>query len=170
MMDKDFYIYEWFNVETGEVFYVGKGTKNRFKNTTKRNKYFKNYFNKYKCDVRKVKTKLTEEEAFALEIELIEKYKSIDQCKTNLTLGGEGCRFEEGSWNDLFRKLQYIYCVRNRASIMSNVEDYNPKNLKNKTLEELEELWDDYESARDGLATYRFLFEEGEVGWECLDD
>lgn len=26
-----FYIYEWFNVDTNEVFYVGKGVYNRYK-------------------------------------------------------------------------------------------------------------------------------------------
>lgn len=26
-----FYVYEWYIVETGEIFYVGKGCKNRYK-------------------------------------------------------------------------------------------------------------------------------------------
>ncbi|MEK4246606.1 hypothetical protein MKZ20_14905 [Psychrobacillus sp. FSL K6-2684] len=28
---KDFYVYEWFIIETGEIFYVGKGRGNRYK-------------------------------------------------------------------------------------------------------------------------------------------
>ena len=104
----DFYIYEWYNIDTNEVFYVGKGRKNRYKNTTQRNKYFKNYYNKYKCNVRKVKVNLEENEAFNFEIELIAKYREVGQAKCNLTDGGEGSTFPKGSWNDMFRKLQYL--------------------------------------------------------------
>ena len=43
MGKKEFYVYEWYNTVTNEVFYVGKGTKNRYKNITKRNKYFLDY-------------------------------------------------------------------------------------------------------------------------------
>ena len=37
---KRFYVYEWYNVDSGEVFYVGKGTGYRYKRTENRNKYF----------------------------------------------------------------------------------------------------------------------------------
>ena len=32
-----FYVYEWYNVETNEIFYVGKGCNNRYKNISDRN-------------------------------------------------------------------------------------------------------------------------------------
>lgn len=32
-----FYVYEWYNTITGQVFYVGKGTKKRYLQTSKRN-------------------------------------------------------------------------------------------------------------------------------------
>jgi len=91
-INKNFYIYEWFNIDTGEVFYVGKGCGKRYKvkSKTARNNYFTNYINKYNCDVRKTHANLTEDEAFNLEIKTIEKYKSQDQCKCNITLGGGG--------------------------------------------------------------------------------
>lgn len=143
-MKKDFYIYEWFNIDTGEVFYVGKGRLNRFRNTTQRNTYFKNYFNKYNCDVRKVHENLEEHKAFEIEKETIKKYRDIGQCKCNLADGGEGTTFPKGSWNDLFRKLQYLHDVQYSMDDMYTEEDYDPKNLKTKSLEELESLYQEF--------------------------
>ena len=66
--DKRFYVYEWFDVDTGHVFYVGKGTENRYKNKEKsRNDKFLNYLNSHNCDVRIVKDGLTEKEALGFE-------------------------------------------------------------------------------------------------------
>lgn len=31
MERKKFYVYEWYNIDTNEVFYVGKGCGNRYK-------------------------------------------------------------------------------------------------------------------------------------------
>ena len=36
-MNKKFYVYEWYNIDTNEVFYVGKGCGNRYKTTSRRN-------------------------------------------------------------------------------------------------------------------------------------
>ena len=33
-----YYVYEWYNVDTGEILYVGKGTGNRYKVKHGRNK------------------------------------------------------------------------------------------------------------------------------------
>lgn len=85
----DYYIYEWFNIDNHEVFYVGKGRKNRYKTISGRNPYFINYYNKYNCNVRIIFSDLTEDEAFNLEIETIKKYKEEGFCKCNLTDGGE---------------------------------------------------------------------------------
>ena len=35
------YVYEWYNVDTNEVFYVGKGRNNRMHSMKNRNQYFK---------------------------------------------------------------------------------------------------------------------------------
>jgi hypothetical protein len=97
--DNKFYVYEWYNKDDGNVFYVGKGNSDRWKNINSRNEYFKNYYNKYNCDVRKVKTNLKEEDAFKLEIELISNYRGIGQAQCNFADGGEhfGVRISDDS-------------------------------------------------------------------------
>lgn len=147
----DYYVYEWFNVDNKEVFYVGKGCKNRYKDLYKRNKYFKNYYNKYNCDVRKVKRNLTEDEAFKLEIELIAQYRKIGQAKCNIANGGEGSNFPDGSWNSLFRKLQYLHDVIKAMDGMDNEEDYDIQNLKKKSLKELKDLYKEYTEYKENL-------------------
>lgn len=73
---KRFYVYEWYITETNEVFYVGKGTARRYKEHKRRNKMFLDIYNTHKCDVRIVKDKLSEKEAFDYEIELINYYRT----------------------------------------------------------------------------------------------
>ena len=86
----DFYVYEWYNIDTNEVFYVGKGCKNRYKNKTDRNKWFIEYINNNNLDSRIVKSNLTEEEAFSFEKQLTEYYKNLNQCNCNLIDGEYG--------------------------------------------------------------------------------
>jgi hypothetical protein len=173
-MKSDFYIYEWFNVDTGEVFYVGKGRKDRYRNILQRNQYFKNYYNKYKCDVRKVQFGLSEDEAFELEIALIEEYRQLGQCKCNLADGGEGCTFPEGTWNDMFRKLQYLHDIKGAMDNMPNEDDYDPKNLKNNSLDELHNLYNKYIEYQEGIKTFNSLVfdKHGNIndGWEHITE
>jgi hypothetical protein len=171
---KDFYVYEWFNVDTDKVFYVGKGRKNRYKDVNQRNIYFKNYYNKHKCDVHKVKTNIEENEAFNFEIELIEKYKEIGQAQCNLTNGGEGSTFSVGSWNYMFSKFIGLN-IRDSFIIMENSEDYILDNLKTKSLDELEQLYMDYRDEEENIKWFNSLEiydENGDlnIGWECFED
>lgn len=154
-MKNNFYVYEWYNVDTDEVFYVGKGRNNRYKNTTERNNYFKNYYNKYNCNVRKIKENLEEQNAFDIEKELIKQYRKIGQCRCNITDGGEGASFPEGSWNDLYNKLKILnYGVWCAMDNMDNEEEYDYRSLKTKSLEELQELYDDYYDFKERTKEY----------------
>lgn len=91
MKDKRFYVYEWYVVDTNEVFYVGKGTGDRYKRLNGRNYFFQCMYDTHNCDVRKIYENLTEEEAFKKEIETIKYYKeNTDYRLTNQTDGGEG--------------------------------------------------------------------------------
>lgn len=92
-MDKSYYVYEWYFIDTGEVFHVGKGKGTRAYDTkNRRNTYFKNTIFKYKnnVDVRIYRNNLTNEQACLLEKKRIKYYKSIGQAKTNFHEGGVG--------------------------------------------------------------------------------
>ena len=52
MEQNDFYVYEWFNTNTGYVFYVGKGHGQRFKSMKSRNNLFLEYIENNSVDVR----------------------------------------------------------------------------------------------------------------------
>ena len=96
-----FYVYMWYFKNTNKVFHIGKGTGNRYKNTsTHRNKYFKNIIAKYKneVDVRIYEDNLTEQEAWDLEKKLIILYKSEGECETNFHEGG--CGGFTGNYNN----------------------------------------------------------------------
>ena len=68
---KNFYVYEWYYVNTEIVFYVGQGTNNRYKDTRscKRNNFFNNVVNMQKNNIasRKIYDKLDKKEALELE-------------------------------------------------------------------------------------------------------
>lgn len=96
-----YYVYEWYVAETNEIFYVGKGTRNRYK-VRKHNKFFNDFVSRYNCDSRIIKTFEKEEEAFSYEFQRIRELKSIGQCVCNIYDGGFG-----GStcwWTDDMRK------------------------------------------------------------------
>lgn len=100
-----FYVYEWYIVETNEIFYVGKGTGKRKTEIHNRNEYFKNVYNKYKCDVRIIYDNLTNEESCQKEIERIAELRMINQAKCNFTNGGTG--WSTGSLNPTALKPHY---------------------------------------------------------------
>lgn len=88
--ERRFYVYEWYKIETDEVFYVGKGTGERYRNKSHRSEYFKRIVSKYDCSVRIIKDNLTEEEAFELEESTILEYKTLGLELANLSNGGKG--------------------------------------------------------------------------------
>ena len=103
--NREFYVYKHVRLDNNTCFYVGKGKGNRV-NFPKRNDFHNNICNKYGYKVEIIKDGLTEEEAFALEREIIEDYvfvfgyginiKGYDDYDhelpylTNFTWGGEG--------------------------------------------------------------------------------
>lgn len=101
-----YYVYEWFNKENEDVFYVGKGTKNRYK-VKNRNELFNKYILNNKVDVRIIKYFELESEAFEYESKLIAKYKKENQCSCNLEFGGNGGVSE--IWTDEMREKMSIF-------------------------------------------------------------
>lgn len=92
-----FYVYEWFIVETGEIIYVGKGCRNRYK-VRKHNRFFNDMIKRYECQSRIIKHFETEKEAFNYEYERVNELKEKGQCVCNIYQGGFGGETE--SWTE----------------------------------------------------------------------
>lgn len=79
----DFYVYEWFVKESGEVFYVGKGRGDRYKKYHERAYEAEKIRQLYNTDSRFVAQNLTEEQA--LEIEQKEMLRILNETNDVLT-------------------------------------------------------------------------------------
>ncbi|RXZ83886.1 GIY-YIG nuclease family protein [Paenibacillaceae bacterium] len=79
----DFYVYEWFIKETGEIFYVGKGIGNRYKSFHERAYEAEKIRNMFDTSSRFVGTGLTEEQA--IELESKEMARILNETKDRLT-------------------------------------------------------------------------------------
>lgn len=102
-----FYVYAWYNVKTKEIFYVGKGTGNRYKQIRDRNKLFIKYYDNNVCCVKIMKYFEHEEDAFEYEHKHITRLKKIGQCCCNLDNGGVGG--VSFVWTDEMRAYQSKY-------------------------------------------------------------
>lgn len=85
-MNIKFYVYKWYNIETGEIFYIGKGCKKRAGQKSKRNKLFLDYISKNKCTYEIMEYFDDETKAYERELELIKELNPI----CNIALGGYG--------------------------------------------------------------------------------
>lgn len=91
-MENNYYIYMYYITDTEEVFYIGKGKGNRYKEVKRRNPMFLNIYKKHfpNIAVRFYKKDLTNEEACELEKSLIKEYWNKGQCRANFHEGGLG--------------------------------------------------------------------------------
>jgi len=83
-----YYVYVHRKKDDGTVFYVGKGTRDRMKQTRSRNKYWHNIVNKHGFYYEFVEQFVTDEIAKELEMFLITEIGRQNLC--NLTDGGDG--------------------------------------------------------------------------------
>jgi predicted transcriptional regulator len=86
-VENEFYVYEYYIIESSEVFYVGKGKGDRAWKDI-RNFDCEKVKSEYQWDIRIVKQGLTEDEALGIERELIIKYRNEGQILTNIMPGG----------------------------------------------------------------------------------
>lgn len=122
-----FYVYEWFIVETGEIIYVGKGHKNRWK-VKKHNRLFNEMIKRFKCESRIVKEFDKEEDAFKYEHDRMIALKAKGQCVCNIKRGGDGG--DTQWWSDERRKE---YSENNVMKSQAQRERMSQKNpMKNK--------------------------------------
>lgn len=119
-----FYVYEWYNTKTNEVFYVGKGCRDRYKQIRKRNKFFLEYYQNNKVDVRIVKYFDDEKEAFEYEQKLTEDYRKKGECACNLIDGGYGGY--SSIWNDSAREYYSKYNIMKRPEQRERMSKNNP--------------------------------------------
>lgn len=84
-----FYVYEWFVKETGEIIYVGKGSKKRYL-SKQHNSMFKEFLKRYDCESRVIAYYEEEADAFQKEFERIYELKQAGQCVCNIHDGGYG--------------------------------------------------------------------------------
>lgn len=128
-----YYIYAWYYKDTNEIFYIGKGSKNRYLDVVNsRNSYFKNIINKENnnVDVKKLYENLTEEESWELEKQLIKEYWDKGQCKANFHEGG--CGGNHGNYNEnMKRKLSEFASTRTGEKNSMWKHQYTPEQIKN---------------------------------------
>ena len=124
-----FYVYEWYNVNTEEIFYVGKGCGNRYKQVSKRNQLFKTYYENNECAVRIIKNFELEQDAFDYEKQRIGELKNINQCSCNIDEGGNGgVNFV---WTPEMREYKSVYnpmkSEEQRGRMHQNNPMFNPR-------------------------------------------
>lgn len=85
-----FYVYAHYRLSDGQLFYIGKGKNKRAWTKNKRNNYWNNVVNKHGFYVSLLAQDLTEEDAYVLEKQVIELFKTMYCPLTNLTAGGVG--------------------------------------------------------------------------------
>lgn len=128
MSKKIFYIYEWYNIDTNEVFYIGKGCGNRYKSTYGRNQKFLEYIKNNNVESRIVWQGDNEEEAFKKEIEYTEFYKLHGECSCNLAAPGKGgC---QQIWTEEMRQYKSIYNPMKEEKQRERMRLYNPMHNK----------------------------------------
>lgn len=89
--DNSFYVYEHIRKDTGQIFYVGKGSKKRAYKHDGRNQFWKRVVEKANgFQVNFYATDISEDVAFEIEIKRIAELKSAGVVLCNLSDGGEG--------------------------------------------------------------------------------
>src|SRR5699024_9098617 len=81
--ERVYYVYEWYIKNENKVFYVGKGTRNRYKNK-KKNSYFNRILKNFECDVRFIEKDLTEYEALVLEEKMFNEREKEGHVMVNI--------------------------------------------------------------------------------------
>lgn len=90
-MTNNYLVYAHIRPSTGAVFYIGKGKQKRVRASANRNIHWRRIVAKEGgFDYAIVADGLSEQEAFALEIETIAKYRSDGVALCNMTNGGDG--------------------------------------------------------------------------------
>lgn len=85
---RKYYVYAWYYEDTEKIFYIGKGTKYRYRSKKRDNERLVGIINSCKCNSKILKGELTEEEAFKYEKEMISHYRKTGHPLINIQEGG----------------------------------------------------------------------------------
>jgi hypothetical protein len=105
-MERKYYIYHHISEKTGEIFYIGKGCKNRAYAFKRRGRLWESFYKKHGCIVVIHIQNLTEKESYNLEKLEIKRLKKINQCRANISLGGYGVTVKNRWWGKEISKAQ----------------------------------------------------------------
>ena len=102
--EKIYHVYEWYDVDTGYIFYVGMGIKNRWKVASKgkRNKKFLEYKASHRCKSRKIADNVNEMEGCSIEDRRIKELKAIGMCSCNIISSTNRCGYTFGKDNAMY--------------------------------------------------------------------
>lgn len=143
--ERRYYVYLWKIKDTGEVFYVGKGTGKRYLTRKRENKYFMNMLNSHECEAVIYKDGLNEEEAFELEKETIAYYRTTNCRLTNVLEGGENPpkhygKFTQEHKDNISRGIKRHYlehpedCKKNSEKMKEFLASDRSREFKEKSL------------------------------------
>lgn len=128
-----YYVYQWINDDDNQIFYVGKGSKNRYKEKRKsrRNQYFMRYINKHtNCHSEIIINNLTEQEAYEIEKNTISEYLQKGYKLTNLDEGGRPGGRSPGPANGMYGKTHTYEAIQ--KIIAANIGKFGSKNSNSK--------------------------------------
>lgn len=162
VLTNNFYVYEWFIIDTDHIFHVGKGQGNRYLELKGRNKYFLRIAKKYNVASRIYKADLTEDEAWSIEKSRIKELQAIGQCETNVHEGGCGgdtvTRMADNEYIDFCKKvgqktlernsdpdyysywLQSVTTAMQRPEVKQKISQRTKESMSNPEVYEL--MWD----------------------------
>lgn len=129
-MENKYYVYEWYNVDTNEVFYVGKGCGKRAYDIKHRNHKFNEYYNTHNTNVRILFSELSENEAFQKEKEVYNDYLEKGYTLCNLMECGQGGLGQ--IWTDEMRKYWSEHNPMKEPEQIERMIKENP--MKNKEI------------------------------------
>lgn len=116
-----FYIYEWYIKDTGEVIYVGKGSKKRYL-SKQHNNTFKEFIKRFNCESRIIEYFEDEQIAYKKEFERINELKEIGQCVCNKCIGGNG-----GGASKKTKMTRWTKAEREKYSINNVMKSQNQR-------------------------------------------
>lgn len=120
---KIYYVYEWYNIDTGEIFYVGKGRGHRCRDKAPadRNKPFIKYITDNKnCTYRKIMENLDEDSACKAEEKRIKELKAVGQCSCNIIARTTHRGVLYGEANGFYGKTHTLEALKKMIEANSN--------------------------------------------------